>query len=247
MLYWLTLCLSLVVQAGQPDSSPDVPSGQADRKASGLLSAAGYPSIQQALDANPGKMLYLPAADYVIEQALVIRTDGSGLHGPGRILQANSNAAIIRIEHAQRVQLRDLTLSRTPGNLETTAEGILVLESEEVVLDNVRVLDNRSRAAAIAIRACRGCQLRHCLIQNYMRIAVDDRTGSPDWGYAFRCIDGSGIVVTESQATRIEGNRLVERHLLPTVEVQQQYDLGSFVKKNREKGALVNQQVWEAG
>ena len=55
-----------------------------------------------------------------------------------------------------------------------------------------------------------------------MRISIDDRTGSKDWGYAFHCIDGSGIVVTESQGTLIQGNRVIEQNLLPTPEIKQE-------------------------
>jgi hypothetical protein len=80
---------------------------------------------------------------------------------------------------------------------------------------------------------------------NYSRIAIDDRTRGDLYGYAFHCIDGSGIVVQYSKGTLIEGNRVVEQHLLPTPEVQQRYDLGKFVKKNAVKGTLMSQKVWD--
>jgi hypothetical protein len=79
-----------------------------------------------------------------------------------------------------------------------------------------------------------------------MAISVDDRTRSADWGYAFKCIDGSGIVTSECNATLIQGNRIIENNLLPTPEIQKRFDLGRFVKKNPQKGALVHQKTWEA-
>jgi len=78
-----------------------------------------------------------------------------------------------------------------------------------------------------------------------MRISVDDRTGSADWGYAFHCIDGTGIAVHDSQATLIPGNRVIEENLLPTPETKQQFHLGAFVKKNPQKGVLLSQKVWD--
>jgi hypothetical protein len=76
---------------------------------------------------------------------------------------------------------------------------------------------------------------------------VDDRTASENYGYAFRCIDGSGIVVVDSEGTTVQDCRVVERHLLPTRAVKEEHQLGSFTKKNAEKGTLISQQVWDAG
>ncbi|WP_299470048.1 right-handed parallel beta-helix repeat-containing protein, partial [uncultured Gimesia sp.] len=92
---------------------------------------------------------------------------------------------------------------------------------------------------------CKNATIRNCTITNYMRIAVDDRTASPDWGYAFHCIDGTGIVVNASTGTLIQGNRITENELLPTSEVQKKYQLGQFVKKNDTKGALTSNETWE--
>ena len=83
-LFLLTLFLSLPVtgtaqQAGQ--AFPIVTSNQ---------------TIQETLDAQPGRMLFLPAGDYEISEKLVIRSDGSGLYGPGRIIQTQSRSPVSR-------------------------------------------------------------------------------------------------------------------------------------------------------
>ena len=209
------------------------------------LSVSSYRSIQEALNANPGRMIYIPAGDYEIARRIQVRADNSGLYGPGRIIQANPDAPIIEIERASGVQLRDLTLTRPEDKMNTKAEAVLAIQCRNVVLDNLQVLDNRTRSSAIAVRECVGGQIRGCLVQNYMRVSIDDRTDSRDWGYAFNCIDGSGIVVTYSRGTLIHGNRIIEHNLLPTPAVKQEYNLGKFVKKNREKGGIINQKVWE--
>lgn len=219
--------------------------GQEAASPVGGLSAGDFGSIQEALDANPGRMVYVPAGDYEITESIRVRGDNSGLWGPGRIIQANPEVPIVRIEGASGVRLRDLTLTRPEGKMDTRAEGVLVSECRDVVLDNLQVLDNRTRSGAIALRQCEGGRIRGCVVRNYMRVSIDDRTASPDWGYAFHCIDGSGIVVTYSRGTLIEGNRVVEHNLLPTPEVQQEYGLGKFVKKNPEKGTIIGQKVWE--
>ena len=209
------------------------------------LSVGSYRSIQEAINVNPGRMIYVPAGDYEIAGKIQIRTDNSGLYGPGRIIQTNPDVPIIEIERASGVQLRDLTLTRAVGKMDTKTEGVLAIQCPNLVLDNLQILDNRTRSGAIAVRECVGCQIRDCFVRNYMRVSIDDRTGSMDWGYAFNCIDGSGIVVTYSSGTRIQGNRVIEQNLLPTPAIRQEYNLGKFVKKNREKGAIINQEVWD--
>jgi hypothetical protein len=209
------------------------------------FSATSYPSIQEALNANPGRMIYVPAGDYMISEKIRIRGDNSGLFGPGRIIQTTSNAPIIEIEGAAGVQIRDLTLTRPEGKMETGNEAVVAVKCRDLVLENLRVLDNRTRSAAIAVRECAGSRIRGCLVRNYMRISVDDRTGSADWGYAFKCIDGTGIAVSYSKGTLIQGNRIIEQRLLPTPEIKKQFDLGRFVKKNAQKGAIANPETWE--
>ncbi|MFI4850934.1 MAG: right-handed parallel beta-helix repeat-containing protein [Gimesia chilikensis] len=202
-------------------------------------------SIQAALDAQPGRMLFLPAGDYEISEKLVIRSDRSGLFGPGRIIQTNPAAPFIEVEHRKGVQFRDLVLTRPEDKQTTAIEAINLRDCQDLVLDNVTVLNHRTRSGVFYLHNCRNATIRNCTITNYMRIAVDDRTASPDWGYAFHCIDGTGIVVNASTGTLIQGNRITETELLPTPAVQQQHQLGQFVKKNETKGTLTSQETWE--
>jgi hypothetical protein len=208
-------------------------------------SASDYPSIQAAIDANPGQVVFVPAGDYEINQKIRIRKDNSGLWGPGRIVQTNPEQPILEIEGASGVRVRDLTLTRPEGRTDTPTEGVLALRCRDLVLKGVRVIDNRTRSGAIVLRECEAAEIRNCLVKNYMRISIDDRTGSEDWGYAFHCIDGTGIMVKHSTGTLIQGNRVVEEHLLPTPEVKEQYRLGEFVKKNAVKGTIISQKVWD--
>ena len=80
-----------------------------------------------------------------------------------------------------------------------------------------------------------------------MRVSIDDRTKSPEWGYAFNCTDGTGISISYSTGTLIESNRIIEENLRPTPEIKAKYKLGDFVKKNSTKGTLMNQKTWDAG
>lgn len=206
-----------------------------------------YPSLQAALDANPGQRLFVPAGDYPITEKLRLRTDGSGLFGPGRIIQQNPQQPIVEIENGAAIELRDLTLTRAEGRQETDKEGVLALKCRDLVVDNVRVLDNRTRSGAITLRECHGARVSRCLVRNYMRVTVDDRTGSADWGYAFHCTDGTGLSVGACTGTLLEGNRIVEERLRPTPAIKAQHRLGEFLKKNPVKGAIVNQATWDAG
>jgi hypothetical protein len=211
------------------------------------LSVASYPSIQEALNANPNRMIFVPAGDYPITDKLRIRGERAGLFGPGRIIQQSADQPIIEIENANSAEIRDLTLMRPEGKMETRNEGILAIKCRDLVIDNVRVIDNRSNAGTISIRESKDCRVSHCLVRNYMRVSVDDRTANKDLGYAFNCTDGTGISVSYSTGTLIEGNRVVEDNMVPTPELKAKHKLGDWIKKNAEKGSMIHQATWDLG
>ena len=211
------------------------------------LSVTAYPSIQEALNANPGRLIFVPAGDYPITEKIRIRGERSGLFGPGRIIQKSANQPIIEIENANGAEIRDLTLTRADGFMETTNEGILAIKCRDLVIDNVRVIDNHTRSGAIALRESKNSRVSHCLVRNYMRVTIDDRTASKEWGYAFNCTDGTGISVAYCTGTLIEGNRIIEENLIPTPEIKARHKLGDYVKKNPQKGTFMSQQAWDAG
>jgi hypothetical protein len=78
-----------------------------------------------------------------------------------------------------------------------------------------------------------------------MCISVDDRTKSKLYGYAFNCIDGTGISIGYSKATLIQGNRVIEKRLLPTVALKDKHNLGKFINKAAEKPPAFSQKVWD--
>jgi hypothetical protein len=202
-------------------------------------------SIQAALDASPGTLIHVPAGDHLISAPLRLHHDHSGLYGEGRIIQQNPEVPILIIEDSRDVTVRGLTFTRAKDKEITRAEGVVAIKCHDLVLDGIRVINNRTRSAAIAIRDSRSTDIRDCRVRNYMSLTIDDRTHSPDWGYAFNCIDGTGIAVSYSQGTSITGCRVVEEDLLPTREIQQKHGLGKFVKKNPQKGAIISQKTWD--
>ena len=235
LLSWLVLPCSGVL-----------PPAVAEQPVQGVLSAVSYPSIQAALDANPGRMVYVPSGDYSITHKIVLNNDRSGLFGPGRIIQQTADEPVIEIENASSIEVRELTLTRADGKMETSNAGIRANRCRELVIENVKVIDNRTRAAALVLRECRGARISRCLVRNYMRLSIDDRTADSNWGYAFNCTDGSGIHVGDSQGVLIEGNRVIEENLRPTPEIKAQHKLGDWVRKNPVKGRLMSQQAWDA-
>lgn len=209
-------------------------------------SVADYPDLQSALDAHPGKVLTLPAGDYPISRKLVLRGDGAGLVGPGRIIQSNPDEPILEIDGLKDVLLRDVTLTRAPGRTECRKSGLLALRCSFLRIDQVRILENRAATGSLALRECRFAQVTRCLIRDYMRVAIDDRTRSEDWGYAFNCTDGTGIQVSQSQGTLIEGNTVIEQTMRPTKDLKERHQLGVWTKKNPTKGRLLSQAAWDA-
>ncbi|MFM7605219.1 MAG: hypothetical protein ACKO8Z_08460 [Prosthecobacter sp.] len=211
------------------------------------FSVTSYPSIQAALDANPNRMLFVPAGDYLITEKIRIRGERSGLFGPGRIIQQSAGQPIIEIENAASAEIRDLTLTRPEGKMNTRNEGILAVQCRDLVIDNVRVIDNQTRSGAIALRDSQNCRISRCVVRNYMSVSVDDRTASLEWGYAFNCTDGTGISISYSTGTLIEGNRIIEERLIPTPEIKAKHKLGDYVKRSPVKGTFLSQQAWDAG
>ena len=211
------------------------------------VSVADYPSLQAAIDANPGREIVVPAGDHLIDATIRISTHGTALVGSGRILMTDPARHILEIEHANGVRIEGLTLSRPEGKRDTTREGLLVSDARDVVIERVKILDNRTRAGAIRFSEVTRGRILNCDIRNYMTVTEDDRTANAELlGYAFRCIDGTGIVVDRSTGTLIQGNTILEANLRPTRAMKETHKLGTFTKKNRTKGLLISQETWDA-
>jgi hypothetical protein len=240
----LSILSGILAIAGLGHADP-VPGRSPDR------SASSYSTLQEAVDENPGRILYVPSGDYEISRRIRITENGSGLVGPGRIIQTNPGEPIIDVRDARDVELRDLVLTRPQGKQDTFEEAVRLENCRDARLANLRILDNRIKSGCIHILNCTATDVVDCRIRNYMRLAVDDRTLSEsenrDWGYAFNCIDGTGIIVKGSFDTLLRGNRVVEENLLPTPEVKEKFKLGQFVKRAERKGELVGQDVWDEG
>ena len=232
-IFLILLCFSKL-NAVACASSPPAPS------------VADYDSIQAAVDAHPGKIVYLPAGEYLISDKIRIRGDGAGLVGPGKVIQQNPQAPIIEIEGRVDVQLRDLTLTRPDGKQETDCEAVLAIKTQNLVLQNLKIIDNRTRSGAVVLRESVGARISECVIRNYMRVSIDDRTADENWGYAFNCTDGTAISVGSSQGTLIAQNQIVETVFRPTPELKEKYKLGQWVKQNPVKGKMMAQSVWDA-
>lgn len=212
--------------------------------------AADYPSLQAAVDANPGKTINVPSGNYLLSETLDISADNTALRGAGRLIQQNPDAAVVRIHDCQQVRLQGLTLTRSEEKYNATEAAIEVSEVEHVVLQDLHVLNNCARNGAITVQECRHADVRDCFVENYSLIAVDDRTTGNDgklYGYAFNCIDGTGIVVNRSRDVLIRGNRVIENRLKATPEMKSKHQLGDFVKRNEQRGELVSARTWQEG
>ena len=246
LLFPLAASQAAELKAGAAAAVVDIAQAQAHERRTHAPSATDYPSIQEAIRANPGRMVYVPAGDYEISGKIHIGRQGGGLFGPGRIRQNNPGHPILVVEGATGAQIRDLTLMRPEGKTDTLTEGVLAINCHDLVLENLRVLDNRTRTAAIELRDCYASQIRNCLVRNYQCVSVDDRTSEKDnAGYAFKCLIGTGITLKDCRGTLIQGNRVIEQHLFPTPEAKKTFHLGDFTKKNRVRGRFAKQEDWD--
>ena len=85
---------------------------------------ADYETIQAAVDANPGRAVYVPDGDYLLSKEISISADGSELYGPGRLIQQDPNAGVVRIHDTSNVKLSGLTLTRATGHEVAEREGL---------------------------------------------------------------------------------------------------------------------------
>lgn len=196
----------------------------------GQVSVADHPSVQAAIDAQPGAAVFLTAGDHLVDAAVRIEADGTRLYGPGRIVQRNPDASILEIMGADDVIVEDIVLTRAEGAKESTRHGIEARDAVNLTIDSVSILDNRSPAGTIYLRGCRSARVAGCSVKNYKRITVDDRTASELYGYAFKAIDGTAIVVTECVGVLLQGNRLLEDNIFPNPETKAAHDLGAFTE-----------------
>lgn len=215
----------------------------------GPILATQYPSIQAAIDANPGSVITVPPGTYEIASKLRIAANGGGICGHARIIQSNPAEPILEIEHASDVRIADLTLTRAASDQIATAPGLLVRDCTDITVDGVTVCDNHARDASVELRQTTRCTVRDCAIRDYKCIAVDDRTESPLYGYAFNCIDGTGILVADSVGAVVSGNRIIETKLFPAQEIKDKFNLGKLTEGRRPStpGGALAKEAFENG
>jgi len=194
-----------------------------------LISVADYPTIHEAVAQNPGRRIYVPSGSHVLTNAVVLKADNTELEGPGILVQSNSAAAVIDVQ-AHHIRLRDLTLTRAVGHTETDRDAVLAVDAEFLRIENVRIHNNHSGGASVRLQNCRFARVERCLIEDYKRVTVDDRTASELYGYAFKCLDGNGVIVQGGRANWILDNQIIERRLLPTREIKERHQLGELTE-----------------
>lgn len=210
-------------------------------------SVTSYSSIQAAVDANPGKMVFVPPGEYHLDKPVMLTTDHSGLYGYGTLIQNNTAAQIIRIDHASWVRVQGLTLRRPEERMETTEEAIRGDACPHLLIENLKVFDNHSRTGSILVSQADYCTIRGCEVTNYKRISIDNRMDNLDlYGYSFRCIDGTGIIVRECKGTQVLNNRIIEKNLLATQEMKQKYGLGTVTERAAKLGRIAPKSVGES-
>jgi len=186
-----------------------------------------YPTLQEAIDANPGRIFRLPSRDYEISRALVTNRDNTELYGPARIVQTNAKEPIVRIEKAANVRIMNLSFTRSEGNQDTNQPGHVARQCRDLEFSNLRVSENHSNSSIVAMSS-RDVRVQNCIVTNYKGEALDDRTQTERLGYAFTSVDGTGIQMRDVDGVSIRNNRTSEYRLMPTKEVRDRYDLGTI-------------------
>lgn len=203
-----------------------------------IINITEYESVQEALDANPGRMIFLPDGEYRITEPIRISADGSGLYGFGTIIQENPDEHILVVEDARNVIIRDLTLTREEVIYGKHPHAVFVVNGQSVRLENLKILNNRSTLTAVYLKKSDYCSVQDCEIINYKTIRIDDRINNELYRYAFNAIDGHGLMLMDCSAANIIRNRIIEKELHATKELKEKYELGKIVKRAEELGPL---------
>ncbi len=203
-----------------------------------IIDASKYNSLQEAIDSNPYRMVFVPQGEYKINTALKITTDGSGLYGYAKIIQENSDEHIIEIRNAENVKIDDLTLTRSEVVFDKDFQAVTMDSCNNVWLRDLKILNNRAKTATVLIRNSNYTRIEGCEIINYKTITVDDRMKSDLYRYAFNAIDGHGLMMIDCNSSHIIRNRIIEHELHPTKEIRDKYELGKIVNRAEELGEL---------
>lgn len=190
------------------------------------IQSTDYPNLQAAIDANPGRMIYVPNGDHLLTETVMIKTSGTGLCGPGRLVMTDASKDIINVRDADDVTIREIKLFRERGKHDGGRNGIHASSCEGLTIDGVSVTNNCGENAGLKIEHCKRLSVRDCLVRDYKAVTIDDRTKDPNAGYAFKAIDGNGMKFLDCQGAQIVNNRIIESTLIPSKENRDKYDLG---------------------
>ncbi len=182
--------------------------------------------LRARVEANPGKLIEVPIGTHRIDRALVFNKEGSGLYGPGTIVQLNPAEEIIRIEGTSGIRIEDVTLTRAEGSYETSCSAVLAVRSSHLTFRNIAIRNNRFPGKTLNVQGCSHVRIDGCEVTNYKAIAKSDRTGDPDHGYAFHSIEGDGIGVQQSSHVEVRDNVVAEYELLSHKESADKHRLG---------------------
>lgn len=185
-----------------------------------------YPSLQAAIDANPGRVIFVPDGDHPLTETVLIKTTGTGLCGPGRLVMTDATKDIINVRDADDVTIRDIKLFRERGKHDGGRNGIFASGCEGLTIDGVSVINNCGENAGLKIEHCTRLVVRNCLVRDYKALAIDDRTHNPEAGYAFKCVDGNGMKFMDCKGAQVTNNRIIETVFRATKENRDKYDLG---------------------
>lgn len=240
---WLLL-LATVLIALPLGAKTEINHYAPQRVAGSNVDAGTYPTLQAAIDANPGKIIRIPDGEYHLDQALVVKNDRTELRGPARIVQTNPKMSLIRVIGATGVRLDDLTFTRAEGQQETTEHGVYVSKSRNITLSRLHVSENHTRSSIVAEDSF-DIIIENCTVTNFKGVTIDDRTAPHHLSdYAFRSIDGTGIQLRAVDGGVIRDSRVQELRLLPTKEIHDQYKLGQLTIVPKKPGRLMSEEIF---
>jgi hypothetical protein len=209
------------------------------------VDVASYPSLQAAIDANPGKIIKVPAGEYQLDTALVIKASNTALYGPARFVQTNPNAGLLTVTGADHVRVSDLSFTRADGKQEASQHGVQIINCSDVIISRVEVSDNHTHTSIVA-NDCQDVTIENCVVTNFKGPVIDDRTAPRHLsGYAFKAIDGTGIQFRSVRGGIIRDNRIQEHRLLPTKEMRDKYDLGKLTVVPAVRGRLMSEAIFK--
>ncbi len=225
----------------------DIPSVKADYGAVGNGTTDDTTSFQNAL--NAGKHIYVPPGTYKITGNLTFSSNSGLIGTKDAIIQLTGASIKLAGSNVSNIYLKDITIKRTVTG---TSNAIELIDTKDIVIDGVNIIDNKSNLSAIYIEGefndtsetttSENILITNVLIKNYQRIDTGGLGNGTNQG-----VMGNGIELRFSKNFIISNNLINETQTFFTGTTVTRYGAIGIRLVSSINGDIVGNQIDKGG